>query len=142
MNLLDTLVVTQGQKKVNQILKRQMEEKFQTYFKDIKNNSLGSKVELLVDFLNEEGYMVEVKETPTAYILEEHNCALERWHKSIANSVRTNSLFFNAFSMFPWNASAIWLPAITVVVMLFPRPTTLKHLQNAGIDVSHPPGMQ
>ena len=77
MNLLDTLVVTQGQQKVNQILKRQMEEKFQTYFKDIKNNSLGSKVELLVDFLNEEGYMVEVKETPTAYILEEHNCALE-----------------------------------------------------------------
>ncbi len=77
MNLLDTLTATEGEEKVDQILERQMEEKLKTYFKDIEDKNLGNKVEMLAEFLNEEGYMVEVEETPTSYILEEHNCALE-----------------------------------------------------------------
>ncbi len=64
MNLLDTLVVTQGQK-------------------------------------NEEGDMVEVKETPTAYILEEHNCALESVAQKYRQLCQNELAFFQRFLNVP-----------------------------------------
>lgn len=79
INLLDTLAVIEGQEKVEEILTHQMEAKIERYFKDIEDKSLVERIKLLEAFLNEEGYMVEVEETPdkTAYILREHNCALK-----------------------------------------------------------------
>ncbi len=78
INLLDTLMVTEGPEKVNQLLEHQMEEKIARYFKNFEHKSLADKVALLTEFLNEEGYMVEVEETSdgTAYFLKEHNCVL------------------------------------------------------------------
>lgn len=72
-----------GEEKVEELLAQQMEAKIERYFKNIGDKSLVERVKLLEAFLNEEGYMVEVEETPdkTAYILKEHNCAL----KSVAN---------------------------------------------------------
>ena len=79
INLLDTLSVIEGQEKVEELLTQQMEAKIERYFKDIEGKSLVERIKLLEGFLNEEGYMVEVEETPdkTAYILREHNCALK-----------------------------------------------------------------
>lgn len=83
INLLDTLAVIEGEGKVEELLTQQMEAKIERYFKDIGDKSLVERVKQLEAFLNEEGYMVEVEETPdkTAYILKEHNCAL----KSVAS---------------------------------------------------------
>ncbi|MDE0185758.1 MAG: transcriptional regulator [Candidatus Poribacteria bacterium] len=76
MGILDALVMVDGAEKVDQILAYDMEAKISTHFKNIEEKSLERRVEMLVDFLNEEGYMVEVEETPTAFIMKEHNCAL------------------------------------------------------------------
>jgi predicted ArsR family transcriptional regulator len=78
LNILDTLATMEGAEKVNQLLASQMETKLATHFNALEGKSLAEKVERLEEFLNKEGYMVEVEETPdkTAYILKEHNCAL------------------------------------------------------------------
>lgn len=76
MGILDALVVIDGAEKVNQLLEYDMEAKISVHFKNIEGKSLAKRVAMLADFLNEEGYMVEVEETPIAYIIKEHNCAL------------------------------------------------------------------
>ena len=76
ISLLDTLAAMDGEEKVSQLLEHQMEAKISNHFKNVQNKSLAEKIQMLVVFLNEEGYMVEVEETPSAYIIKEHNCAL------------------------------------------------------------------
>ena len=77
LGTLDALVVIDGAEKVNQLLEYQMEAKIQMCLDDIQGKSLGEKIKVLAAFLDEEGYQVEVAETPNAYILKEHNCALD-----------------------------------------------------------------
>ena len=77
LGTLDALVVIDGAEKVNQLLEYQMESKIAACLNHIEGKSLAEKVEMLAAFLDEEGYQVEVAETPNAYILKEHNCALE-----------------------------------------------------------------
>ena len=77
LGTLDALMVIDGAEKVNQLLEYQMEAKIATCLNDIEGKSLAEKVKMLAAFLDEEGYQVEVAETPNAYILKEHNCALE-----------------------------------------------------------------
>ena len=77
LGTLDALVVIDGAEKVNQLLEYQMEAKIQMCLDDIEGKSLGEKIKVLAAFLDEEGYQVEVAETPSAYILKEHNCALD-----------------------------------------------------------------
>ena len=84
MGTLDALVVIDGAEKVNQLLEHQMESKIATHFKNIADKSLSERVQMLADRLNDEGYEVEIEETPAAYIFKEHNCALD----SIAKKYR------------------------------------------------------
>lgn len=77
LGTLDALVVIDGAEKVNQLLEYQMEAKIQMCLDDIEGKSLDEKIKVLAAFLDEEGYQVEVAETPSAYILKEHNCALD-----------------------------------------------------------------
>ena len=77
LGTLDALMVIDGAEKVNQLLEYQMETKIATCFKNIEDKSLAEKIKMLAAFLDEEGYEVEVAETPNAYILKEHNCALD-----------------------------------------------------------------
>ena len=77
LGTLDALVVIDGAEKVNQLLQYQMEAKIETCRSDIQGKSLAEKIQILAAFLDEEGYQVEIAETPTAYILKEHNCALD-----------------------------------------------------------------
>ena len=76
MGILDALIVIDGAEKVNQLLEYQMEAKISAHFKNIESKSLAQRIQMLTDFLNQEGYMVEVEETSTAYIIKERNCAL------------------------------------------------------------------
>ena len=77
LGTLDALVVIDGAEKVNQLLEYQMEAKIAMCLNDIGGKSLAEKIKVLAAFLDEEGYQVEIAETPSAYILKEHNCALE-----------------------------------------------------------------
>lgn len=77
LGTLDALVVIDGAEKVNQLLEYQMEAKIQMCLDDIEGKSLDEKIKVLAAFLDEEGYQVEIAETPNAYILKEHNCALD-----------------------------------------------------------------
>jgi predicted ArsR family transcriptional regulator len=77
LGTLDALAVIDGAEKVNQLLEYQMEAKISTHFKNIRDKSLAERVQMLTNFLNEEGYMVEVEETSNAYIIKEHNCAVD-----------------------------------------------------------------
>ena len=77
IGLLDALALIDGEEKVNQLLECQMEANISAHFRNVKDKSLAEKIQMLAAFLNEEGYMVEVEETPTAYIFKEHNCALD-----------------------------------------------------------------
>ncbi len=77
LGALDALVVIDGAEKVTQLLEYQMEAKIAAYFKNIEGKSLAEKMKILAGFLDEEGYAVEIEETPNAYILKEHNCALD-----------------------------------------------------------------
>ena len=77
LGTLDALVVIDGAEKVNQLLEYQMEAKIEMCLDNIEGKSLGEKIRVLAAFLDEEGYQVEVAETPNAYILKEHNCALD-----------------------------------------------------------------
>ena len=76
LSLLDTLAATDGIEKVNDLLRVQMEERFIKHFEDGSCYSLDDRVKLLADLLNEEGYMVEIEDTPDAFLIREHNCAL------------------------------------------------------------------
>jgi predicted ArsR family transcriptional regulator len=77
LGTLDALVVIDGAEKVNQLLEYQMEAKIAMCLNDIEGKSLSEKIKVLAAFLDEEGYQVEIAETPNAYILKEHNCAIE-----------------------------------------------------------------
>ncbi len=77
LGTLDALVVIDGAEKVNQLLEYQMEAKIAKCLDNTEGKSLAKKIEVLAAFLDEEGYQVEISETPNAYILKEHNCALE-----------------------------------------------------------------
>jgi DeoR family suf operon transcriptional repressor len=77
LGTLDALLVIDGAEKVNQLLEYQMEAKIAECLIDIEGKSLSEKVKVLAAFLDGEGYQVEIAETPNAYILKEHNCALE-----------------------------------------------------------------
>jgi predicted ArsR family transcriptional regulator len=94
MGLLDALALIDGEDKVNQLLECQMEAKISANFRNVQGKSLAEKVQMLATFLNEEGYMVEVEETPTAYIFKEHNCALD----SVAKKYR--QLCYQELSLF------------------------------------------
>ena len=76
MGILDALVMMDGAEKVDQLLAYDMEAKISTHFKNIENKSLGQRAAMLGDYWSEERYVVEVEETPTAFIMKEHNCAL------------------------------------------------------------------
>ena len=76
VGILDALALIDGEAKVNQLLEHQMATKIAAHFRNVTDKSLAEKVQMLATFLNEEGYMVEIEETPTAYIFKEHNCAL------------------------------------------------------------------
>ena len=77
LRILDTLAAIDGEEKVNQLLEYQMEAKLSYHLKNIQGKSLAEKIRLLVELLNEEGYMVEIEETSNAYIIKEHNCAID-----------------------------------------------------------------
>ena len=77
LGTLDALVVIDGAEKVNQLLEYQMEAKVAMCLNVIEGKSLAEKIKVLAAFLDEEGYQVEIAETANAYILKEHNCALE-----------------------------------------------------------------
>lgn len=77
LGTLDALVMIDGAEKVNQLLEYQMEAKIETCLDNIVGKRLDEKIKVLAAFLDEEGYQVEITETPNAYILKEHNCALE-----------------------------------------------------------------
>ena len=76
LRLLDTLAVIEGDEKVSRLLECQMEARFSNYIEICHDKCLAEKIKVLVELLNEEGYMVEVEETHSAYIIKEHNCAL------------------------------------------------------------------
>ena len=94
VSLLDAVAATDGEKKVNALLRQQMEQRAADYFQGQEYDSLGEKVEALADFFNREGHMVEVEETQSAFVFREHHCALINIAEKYGQLCQIELLFF------------------------------------------------
>ncbi len=121
MNLLGTLVFTEGQEKVDEILERQMEQKLKNCFNGTEEKSLGSKINMLVEFLNEEGYMVEVERRRLVTFLKSTIARWDRLHRNTINFDRMSFYCLGVSSTLRSNVSGTWFQESCVVVMLFRR---------------------
>ena len=138
MNLLGTLVVTEGQEKVDEILERQMEQKLKNCFKGTEEKCLGSKLTMLVEFLNEEGYMVEVERRRPVTFLKSTIARWDRLHRNTINFDRMSFDCLGVSSTLPLNVSATWFQEIRVVVMLSRRWMLCSDLFAGCIYPSYP----
>ena len=80
--------------------------------------------------------MVEVEETPTAFIMKEHNCALgsvvEKYNQLCQQEL---SLFERLLSV-PLNGNATWLRAITSAAIRFPKWATHSVRENYKLYIA------
>lgn len=76
--LLETLLDTDGGKKVNELFRRRMEQIYETLAPHLKGRELAQMIADLAEILREQGYMATYEETPEGFYLREYNCTMAR----------------------------------------------------------------
>ncbi len=86
VSFLDALSETIGENKLNEVLRRQWENKAQEYRSGIGNGSTQERLVKLVELRRQEGYMAEIYcQSDGAFIYLEHHCAIAEVVESYPN---------------------------------------------------------
>jgi len=76
LNLLDSLVETDGAQKITQLFERRKEKLLAAYAPRMEGKDLEGRVAELARIMTENGYMADWKKFDEGFVITEHNCAI------------------------------------------------------------------